>query len=81
MSDMENGTMQPDAETLLMLSLVLHKPVAYFFPDRYGELMRLEALTSQKEGLLLQAQRLNNTDLRRLIAQAKALADLNIADQ
>ncbi len=32
LSDMENGKMEPDASTLLLLSEYLKKPISYFFP-------------------------------------------------
>lgn len=76
LSDMENGKMQPDAETLLFLALNLNKPISYFYPGPYGERMRLERVRPLEQELLMQAQRLDNEDLRRLIAQARALAEL-----
>ena len=33
LSEMENGLMQPDAETLLLLSDRLKKPIVYFYPS------------------------------------------------
>jgi transcriptional regulator with XRE-family HTH domain len=75
-SDIENGKMQPDAETLLYLSLVLNKPVSYFFPGPYGERVRLENIDPLEQELLMQAHRLDDEDLKRLIAQARALAEM-----
>ena len=75
-SDMENGKMQPDAETLLYLSGVLRKPVSYFFPDQYGEIIRLENIEPLEHELLLQANLLDEYDLKRLIVQTKALVEL-----
>ncbi|MCH8877944.1 MAG: hypothetical protein IIA89_14185 [Chloroflexi bacterium] len=69
--------MQRDAETLTLLSLVLVKPVGYFYPDRYGESLRLDKLSDEKQELLMQARALDSGDLKRLIAQAKALADVS----
>lgn len=68
--------MQPDAETLLYLSLNLNKQISFFFPDELGESIRLEDLNPLEHELLLQIKRLTNEDLKRLIAQARALADL-----
>ena len=76
-SDMENGKMQPDAETLLYLAGVLKKPVSYFFPDPYGEFTRLENLRPLEQELLMQAQSLNDYDLRRLIAQVRAISKMS----
>ena len=78
LSDIENGKMQPDAETLLLLALNLSKPISYFFPRPYGDRVRLEFINPLEQELLMQSQRLNNDDLRRLIAQARALAELKI---
>lgn len=76
LSDMENGKMQPDAETLLYLSAILRKPVSYFFPDQYGELIRLDNINPLEQELLMQAKRLNDNDLIRLIAMVRALDQL-----
>jgi transcriptional regulator with XRE-family HTH domain len=76
LSDMENGKMQPDAETLLYLSLTLRKPISHFFPGHYGERIRLEKIDPLEQELLMQAHRLDDDDLIRLITQARALADL-----
>lgn len=73
LSDMENGKMQPDAETLLMIALVLKKPLAYFIPSPYGEYFGLEKLSVLEQELLLQAKRLEEDDLKRVIAQVRAL--------
>lgn len=77
LSDMENGKMQPAAETLLFLSIALRKPLSYFFPGHYGERIRLEKIDPLEQELLMQAHRLDDDDLRRLIAQARALVNLN----
>ena len=76
LSEMENGKMQPDAETLLFLAITLRKPISYFFPGHYGERIRLEKIDPLEQVLLLQAHRLSDDDLIRTIAQVRALADL-----
>ena len=75
LSDIENGKMQPDAETLLYLTLVLNKPISYFFPSQFGAYIRLESLDPLLQELLMNAQRLSEEDLHRLIVQTRALAD------
>ena len=75
LSDMENGKMQPDAETLLYLSLALRKPVATFFPGQYGEFVRMNNLDPLLQELLQNAAHLSNEDLQRLIVQTRALAN------
>ena len=32
---MENGKMEPDASTLLVLAIALDKPLTYFYPPKY----------------------------------------------
>jgi transcriptional regulator with XRE-family HTH domain len=76
LSDMENGKMQPDAETLLYLSLQLDKPVSYFYPDDLSEFIEPKELNPLEQELLIQARKLGDDDLKRLIAQTKALASL-----
>lgn len=76
LSDMENGKMQPDAETLMMLSLVLQKPIPSFYPGDYGKELRQEDMDPLEQDLIFIAQSLTEDDLRRIIAQAKALANL-----
>jgi transcriptional regulator with XRE-family HTH domain len=76
LSDMENGKMQPDAETLLMLSLVLRKPIIQFFPaGELEDLVDLENLNPTLQELLLNAMRLSEDDLQILIVQTKALVN------
>lgn len=75
LSAMENGKMQPDAETLMMLALILRKPVAYFFPGPYGEYIRQEGLSDLEQELLFQTRRLDEEDVKRIITQVRALAD------
>lgn len=75
LSGIENGKMQPNAETLLVLSIILNKPISYFYPGPISEIIRLENIDPLEHELLLQAHRLDDDDLKRLIAQARALTD------
>ena len=73
LSDMENGKMEPDASTLILLSYHLNTPVTSFFPDPFGKIIRNDDLGSLQEELLLISQKLDNDDLERLLVQLKAL--------
>ena len=76
LSDMENGKMEPDATTLLLLSYCLNKPIGYFYPDPFKPDKVLENLPDEIKELIIQAKRLDPEDLKRLIAQTKVIADL-----
>lgn len=75
-SDLENGKMEANVTTLVLLSVVLNKPLTYFFPEGWISDVPQEKLSSREQELLIQANRLGEDDLLRLIAQARALADL-----
>jgi len=68
--------MQPDAESLLYFSYHLNKPIGYFFPTPYKPDPQPEDLTEKEQELLIQIRRLSEDDLKRITAQAKALADM-----
>ncbi len=77
-SDIENGRMQPDATTLLLLAEVLEKPVTYFFPPPWGPRISRGDLTYDEQALLLEFRRLQSDEHRKIaITQLAALADLN----
>lgn len=76
LSDMENGKMEPDASTILLMAHALQKPISYFFPYPWKTTIEFTGLSEKEEDLLIQAKRLSPDDLIRLIAQAKALASL-----
>jgi len=77
-SDMENGRMQPDATTLLLLAEVLEKPVTFFFPPPWGPRVSRGDLTYDEQALLLEFRRLQSDEHRQIaIAQLAALADLH----
>lgn len=76
LSAIENGLMQPDAETLLLLSHHLQKPIGYFYPQPFKPDISLEDLSEDEKSLIIQTRRLSNDDLKRIIAQAKALVEL-----
>lgn len=75
-SQIETGKRDVTASEVVYLSYTLNKPITYFYPTHIfnvytedGELSILE------QELLMQAKRLEPDDLKRLIAQARALAD------
>jgi len=61
-----------------MIALILRKPIAYFFPGPYGEYLRQEELSLLEQELLLQIRKLDEDNLKRIIAQVRALVDIDI---
>jgi transcriptional regulator with XRE-family HTH domain len=76
LSEMENGYMEPDAETLLLLALQLKKTISYFFPRIYRKFIETGELSELEMDLLTQARRLSDDDLERIVIQVKALGNL-----
>jgi len=77
-SDMENGRMQPDATTLVVLSEVLEKPVTFFFPPPWGPRVARGDLSYDEQALLLEFRRLQSDEYRQItIALLAALADFS----
>lgn len=75
-SDMENGKREVSSTELLSFSNTLYKPVAFFFPEDYLREVMIDKLSPQFQELVMQAQRLSDDDLKRLITQTRALADM-----
>ncbi len=80
-SKIESGVRSISAEEILYFSYALDKPILYFFPEEFQDKISTEDLTILEQELLTQAQRLNMDDLRKLIAQARALADFNVRER
>lgn len=78
LSDMENGKMEPNASTLTFLSYHLNKPISYFFPDRYKHESMLGDLSNSVKEILLYAKQLDKSDQVRIIAQLRALTNLDL---
>lgn len=74
-SKIEAGNRSLSAEDILYLSHALNKPINYFFAEEFTKELGGEEVRILEEELLIQARRLSPDDLRKLIAQAKALAD------
>ena len=78
-SDIENGKREVTASELLYLSYTLNKPITYFIPEKYKRNMHIEENLSELEReLLIQAKELSTEDMKRVIAQIKALSDLSL---
>lgn len=80
-SQIETGKRDVTSSELVYLSYALNKPITYFFPinilnptDEESEYSILE------QELLFHARRLRPNDLKRVIAQVRALADLSEVD-
>lgn len=76
-SQIEAGKRAVSASEVLYLSIALNKPIVYFYPL---ELFNIQfdvgqELSFLEQELLMQTRRLAYDDLRKLIAQARALAD------
>ena len=77
-SRIEDGTRALSTEEVLYLSYALDKPIMYFFPKEFRiELDESELTTLEKE-LLIQVRQLDQKDLKKLIVQAKALAEFEV---
>jgi transcriptional regulator with XRE-family HTH domain len=77
LSDIENGKMEPNASTLVYLAFNLNKPISYFFPKPYNPESDLDYLSELEKEILLYAKQLNEDDQVRILAQLKALNELD----
>jgi transcriptional regulator with XRE-family HTH domain len=78
-SQIETGKREISATDLLYLSYTLNKPIIYFFPKKLLHQKDDEqSITPLEQELLMQVRQLDDDDLRRLIAQAQALVDLDL---
>ncbi|HCC78496.1 MAG: hypothetical protein A2X25_09265 [Chloroflexi bacterium GWB2_49_20] len=76
-SKIEAGTRSVAAEEILYLSYALDKPIIYFFPKEFVYELSENELSLLEKELLIQVRHLSKEDMRRLIAQARALVDLS----
>ena len=77
LSDIENGKSRVDTETIVYLAAYLNKPISYFFPERLVPRISPERISIPEQELLLLAQQLDSSDLKRLTAIARALVNLD----
>jgi transcriptional regulator with XRE-family HTH domain len=75
-SKIEAGNRSISTEDLLYLCLALDKPIGYFFPPRVSRELPQGDSSPLEQELLLQARRLTNDDLRKVIAQVRAIASV-----
>lgn len=74
-SKIETGIRAVSSEEILYLSYSLDKPISYFFPKEFTEELSEDELSVLEKELLIQVRQLSREDLRKLIAQARALAE------
>ena len=75
-SEIENGKREVSSSEIIYLSHALNKPITYFFPKIYIHEIEQESLPPAIQELIIQVNRLDDDDIRRLVAQARALGDL-----
>lgn len=75
-SQIETGKRSVTAEEIVYLSAALNKPISYFFTSVRTLQLNSSELTVLEQELLLQIRKLDIDDLKRIIAQVKALVDL-----
>jgi len=75
-SEIENGKREISSSELVSLSYSLNKPILYFFPDQFLVEEFSDTISPLLKELILQASRLSNDDLKKIIAQTRALGDL-----
>lgn len=75
-SDIESGKREASSMDLFYLSHVLKKPITYFYSHYYPDRLDNNVLTLLEQELLLNAKHLDEGDLKKIIAQIKAINDL-----
>ena len=80
-SRIENGTRSISTEELLYFSYALNKPISYFFPKEFRTELDESKLSEAEKEMLTQIRQLSQSDLKKLIAQARALAELTSDDE
>jgi len=77
-SQIESGKREITSTDLLYLSYALNKPIIYFFPQKLiWQKEEEQSLTPLEQELLMQVRHLDDQDIRRLIAQARALVEID----
>lgn len=75
-SQIETNIRDITASEVIYLSYALNKPITYFYP-KTGYEVENDVFSILEQELIFQARRLSREDLRKLIAQAKALAEFD----
>lgn len=74
-SQMETGKMEPDASTLYSLAIHLRKPLVYFFPPLYTDILAPQVKSVEAQEMLALFEGLDK-DLQRLaLKQLRALVE------
>lgn len=78
LSKMENGKVEPSASEIVYLSNALSKPITYFFPNQIVRHLKIEEVEDELlNELLMLGRKLDDDELRKVIAQVRALIDLD----
>jgi transcriptional regulator with XRE-family HTH domain len=72
----ESGKRSVSAEEIVYLSVALNKPIQYFFSMDFLNPVNEKSLSILEQELLINVRNLSDNDLKRIIAQVKALAAL-----
>lgn len=75
-SRIEAGTRDVSAEEILYLGFALDKPIIYFFPNEFTHEPVKDNLTAAEIELLSLVRQLSPSELRKIIAQVKAIIEL-----
>lgn len=78
-SDLERGRVRIGAADLAIIAGALEKPIDFFYPPPARGVEK-DDLSPAEQELVLQASYLSEDDLRKLVAQARALAELSIEE-
>ena len=77
-SQIETGKRDVTASEIVYLSYALNKPITYFYPMHIFNIdINRDEISTIEEELLIHVRKLSSDDLRKLLAQVKALADLS----
>lgn len=76
-SDIENGKREATSSEVVYLSFALEKPIRYFYPIFSKHNDEAGRITDLEQELLLHARKLSDDDLRKIIAQVKAIAEID----
>ena len=74
-SDIEKGKRELSSSDLISFSFALNKPISYFFPVPYNEAFMQEHSDQLAHELLMVTRQMSQIEMKRLIAQARVLAD------
>jgi transcriptional regulator with XRE-family HTH domain len=75
-SKIETGIRAVSAEEILYLCYALHKPILYFFPKEFRTELDKSDLSDLEAELMQLVRRLDERDLKKLIAQVRAIVDM-----